>query len=74
MLCILPVKSLEKFLPAGYLTLAQGKLNEFFPSRFDIDLNGRTLPWEAAVLIPFADEDLFIAAEAELIEQGMKFN
>jgi 5'-3' exonuclease len=43
--------------------LAKGKLVEFFPSHFDIDLNGRTLPWEAAVLIPFADEDLFISAE-----------
>lgn len=74
MLCILPIKSLEKFLPPEYVKLAQGKLCEFFPARFDIDLNGRTLPWEAAVLIPFADEDLFISEEARLFVQGMKLN
>ena len=34
---------------------------------FDIDLNGRALPWEAACLIPFVDEALFIKHEAELL-------
>jgi 5'-3' exonuclease len=43
-------------------------LKEFFPDDFDIDLNGRTLPWEAAILIPFADEKLFIQVEQELFD------
>jgi 5'-3' exonuclease len=34
-------------------------------------LNGRTLPWEAAILIPFVDEELFIMAENNLFESGM---
>jgi len=51
--------------------LAQNELAEFFPDDFDIDLNGRTLPWEAAILIPFADEELFIEAESKLFAEGM---
>jgi 5'-3' exonuclease len=47
-------------MPQKYTYLAQNELKEFFPEDFDIDLNGRTLPWEAAILIPFADEELFI--------------
>lgn len=35
-----------------------------------IDLNGRTLPWEAVILIPFVDEDLFLGAEQELYAAG----
>jgi 5'-3' exonuclease len=51
---------LKQFLPINYLSIAQGELNEYFPQDFDIDLNGRTLPWEAAILIPFVEEDYFI--------------
>ena len=65
------MKSLRAFLPPEYLTLAEGVLQEYFPEDFDIDLNGRTLPWEAAVLIPFVDEDIFIQAEQQLFQQGM---
>ena len=36
-------------------------LRPFFPDDFDIDLNGRTLTYEAACLIPFVDEKQFIA-------------
>jgi len=47
-------------------------LNEYFPDDFEIDLNGRTLPWEAVILIPFVDEAEFIDAEASLFEDGMQ--
>jgi 5'-3' exonuclease len=63
---------LAQFLPPEYVKLATGGLKEFFPESFDIDLNGRTLPWEAAILIPFADEDLFIRWESILFEEGMR--
>jgi 5'-3' exonuclease len=49
-------------------------LKDYFPEDFDIDLNGRTLPWEAAILIPFVEEDLFIDAEQSLFENGMKLS
>jgi len=59
-------------LPAPYLELALGTLEKFFPEDFDIDLNGRTLPWEAAILIPFADEELFLEQEKRLFDRGMQ--
>ena len=57
--------------PKEYVELAQEELKEYFPADFDIDLNGRTLPWEAVVLIPFVDEDVFIEAEQKLFKKGM---
>ena len=60
---IQPVKSLKVVLPLRYTELAKGVLKDYFPDTFDIDLNGRTLPWEAVVLIPFADEQLFLETE-----------
>jgi len=56
LLCILPIKSLRAFVPKPYVQLAEGVLKEYFPDDFEIDLNGRTLAWEALILIPFADE------------------
>lgn len=44
-------------------------LREYFPDDFDIDLNGRALPWEAACLIPFVDETLFITHELQLLKE-----
>jgi 5'-3' exoribonuclease 1 len=63
LLCILPVTSMAKFLPPQYAELARGPFAKFFPDGFEIDLNGRTLPWEAHILIPFVDEDDFLSAE-----------
>ena len=63
----MPLKSI-KLLPPGYESIAKShNCREFFPMDFDIDLNGRALPWEAACLIPFVDEALFIKHEAELL-------
>lgn len=59
LLCIMPLKSFH-LLPAKYSTIATGYLNKFFPSDFEVDLNGKTLAWEAIVLIPFCDEALFL--------------
>jgi 5'-3' exonuclease len=44
-----------------------GDLNQYFPDDFDIDLNGRTLPWEAVCLIPFVEEKKFLEYEKDLI-------
>jgi 5'-3' exonuclease len=65
---------LRQFLPPSYLELATGPLKEYFPDDFDIDLNGRTLPWEAAILIPFADEELFLQQEKRLFDRGMQLS
>ena len=47
-------------LPEAYGDLARGDLVEYFPENFAVDLNGKTVAWEALVLIPFADEVLFL--------------
>jgi 5'-3' exonuclease len=58
----LPIKSLH-LLPQQYSKIVLGELRQYFPDDFDIDLNGRTLAYEAACLIPFCDEKLFITHE-----------
>jgi 5'-3' exonuclease len=63
---IMPIKSIS-LLPASYGPIAKNELKEYFPLDFDIDLNGRALPWEAACLIPFCDEKIFIEMETQLL-------
>jgi 5'-3' exonuclease len=53
-------------LPPPYAGIAQGSLAEFFPNDFACDLNGKTLSYEAIVLIPFADEIQVLAEEVKL--------
>jgi 5'-3' exonuclease len=62
LLSILPAKSIV-VLPEQYAKIVYDELRPFFPDDFDIDLNGRALPWEAACLIPFIEEDKFISLE-----------
>ena len=67
MLSIMPLKSIG-LLPPGYGGIARSEeLRAFFPQDFDIDLNGRALPWEAACLIPFVDERRFIDNEGRML-------
>ena len=42
---------------------------KYFPDDFEIDLNGKTLPWEAVILIPFVDEEDAIKAEASVMSE-----
>jgi hypothetical protein len=74
LLSIMPLKSIG-LLPPGYGGIARSEeLRAFFPQDFDIDLNGRALPWEAACLIPFVDEKLFIENESKMIHAGPQFS
>lgn len=66
LLSIMPIKSIG-LLPLGYAGIAKGDLKNYFPIEFDIDLNGRALPWEAACLIPFCDETTFIEHERVML-------
>ena len=54
-------------LPPCYETIARGDLIDFFPDDFAIDLNGKAMIFEALVLIPYADDALFMQKEAELL-------
>jgi 5'-3' exonuclease len=69
LLCIMPLRSF-KLLPECYRKLALNDLKDFFPDDFSVDLNGKTLAWEAIVLIPFVDQTQFLDAEARMLETG----
>lgn len=71
LLCIMPIRSMKKVLPAPYVGLAEGVLNKYFPDDFEIDLNGKTLPWEAVILIPFVDEEEALSAEESIIGSSL---
>jgi 5'-3' exonuclease len=69
LLCIMPIKTMKKVLPRPYSELAEGPMNHYFPDSFEIDLNGKTLPWEAVILIPFVDENDAIQAEQSISDK-----
>ena len=69
----MPLKSIS-LLPACYESIARGDLVDYFPEDFPIDLNGKTVAWEALVLIPFANESLFIEKEQQMFEGGKSLN
>jgi 5'-3' exonuclease len=71
LLSILPTKSIH-LLPAEYKQFATQTLEKYFPADFDIDLNGRTLPWEAICLIPFVDDNLFLDTEATVKQSALE--
>jgi len=72
LLTILPPDSIENLLPKCYYDyfIKDPKFDKFYPLTFDMDLNGRSMPWEAIVLIPFIDEQLLLQHEAKLKEEG----
>ena len=66
----MPVRSL-KLLPECYTSIATGELKDFFPDEFAVDLNCKTLAWEAIVLIPFVDQTTFLQAEEKMLASGV---
>ena len=55
----MPLRSF-KLLPNCYRSIAEGDLVDYFPDDFGLDLNGKAIAWEAIVLIPFCNEQLFM--------------
>lgn len=68
-MCIMPPASIKRLLPEAYHQFLEiEELKSYFPLDFSIDLNGKTTPWEAVILIPFVDENLIMKHEALLKE------
>lgn len=69
---ILPPNSINKLLPKDYREVYKAKeLKQYYPEDFEMDLNGRSTPWEAIILIPFVDEAKLFQVESQFIEEGL---
>lgn len=69
----MPIRSF-KLLPECYRSIATNELTDFFPDDFSVDLNGKTIAWEAIVLIPFVDQALFLETEAKMLAASNCFS
>jgi len=74
LLCILPDSS-KKLLPVAYHSLygANSEIFDLYPRKFELDFNGRVLPWEAIKIIPFVDLCRVLEAEKRVLAEGPKF-
>ncbi|ODM95979.1 5'-3' exoribonuclease 1 [Orchesella cincta] len=64
LLAVLPSQS-KKLLPGCYqwlMTQDNSPILEYYPKKFEQDLNGKRQDWEAVVLIPFIDESKLLEA------------
>lgn len=64
LLAVLPPKS-QELLPVAYRTLMthpNSQIIDYYPEKFETDLNGKKQDWEALVLIPFINEDRLLTA------------
>lgn len=63
---VLPADS-QEHVPEAYRDLMNDEMSpiyDFYPRKFDLDLNGKKMDWEAVVKIPFIDEARLIKAMA----------
>ena len=66
LLMILPEKS-KNLLPQAYRSAFQDPLlKQYYPDKFVIDFNGKRLPWESLVILPFIPEKLILDKDSEL--------
>jgi len=61
----MPLKSFN-LLPEEFKIIPQQGMPDSYPIHFDVDLNGKTMAYEAIVLIPFVDETKLLAEESAL--------
>ncbi|XP_064642506.1 5'-3' exoribonuclease 1-like isoform X2 [Lineus longissimus] len=71
LMAVLPAAS-KKLLPKAYVGLMlndNSPVIDFYPQKFETDLNGKQQDWEAVVLIPFIDEGRLLAAMRSVEQQ-----
>lgn len=42
---------------------------DFYPTTFDIDMNGKKMTWQGVALLPFIDEERLLGAMTPLYDQ-----
>ena len=69
LMMILPEKSKE-LLPKCYRSIFEDPdLKHYYPEKFGIDFNGKRLPWESLVILPFIPEELILQKDAKIQEK-----
>ncbi|EEQ99185.1 5'-_3' exoribonuclease, putative [Perkinsus marinus ATCC 50983] len=72
LMTVLPASSGQRLLPkifAKLFTSSSSPVKQYYPERFDIDIDGVKVPWGGTTLINFVDEDvLFDAMNAAIAE------
>jgi len=70
LLCILPKASIA-LLPKRYHRLYDegSEIKDLYPEKYELDYNGREVPWEAIKIIPFVDINRVLEAEAKLLSR-----
>lgn len=51
--------------PQSFL-YTQSPIHDFYPVKFDIDMEGKRAEWEGIVKIPFISEERLLAASASI--------
>ena len=67
LLFILPKKSRDLF-PSCYWSIFE-EFEHLFPNEFKIDFNGKRMPWESIVLLPFLSEEVILNFEKRTREK-----
>ena len=68
---VLPANS-KKLMPEPLrqlMTSPSSPIIDFYPEKFDCDMNGKQQPWEAVVLICFINEERLINAMKPIIDK-----
>lgn len=67
---VLPDRS-KHIIPVIYQSLMtdpNSPIIHYYPREFELDMNGKKMPWEAVIKIPFIDEECLLAAMAPFNE------
>jgi 5'-3' exoribonuclease 1 len=70
--CLPPTS--KSMLPAAYQWIMTSPLSpilEYYPTEFEVDMNGKRNPWEAVVLLPFIDSTRLLDVEQAHCPEGM---
>jgi 5'-3' exonuclease len=68
LLAVLPSASCSLLPPAfqWLMTNSDSPILDFYPEKFDIDMEGKRAEWEGVVKVPFISEERLLAAAASV--------